>query len=356
MKLFKPCACADRRRCRHPFWFRVQLLGRDYRRSTRTANRALAGRIAAKKYNLILEGREGLRRPKAPPLSKHVEAYGIWATSNHPASASKDTRVLGQFLEAVGDKRLDQISVFDIERWKTQRAKEVSRSTVNRELTVLRGCFSRAMAWGRLERSPLVSIKDYTVDDTRLRVLDADELRTLLTQGAPDLVLLCRVTLECLPRLSEVLGLRREHIGGRWIEIRRKGGRVERVAVTPELRADLLRRCHTSGWVFGQGAKGKPPHREAVSVAMTRQMRSVGLPGVSHHTMRHTGVTLMLEAGINPRVIQRLAGWTSLRMLERYGHVRDAEALRAVTTVRRLLDAAQHDGKPAQTVRSEGDN
>jgi hypothetical protein len=28
--------------------------------------------------------------------------------------------------------------------------------------------------------------------------------------------------------------------------------------------------------------------------------------------MRHTGITLMLEAGVNPRVIQKLAGWTSL--------------------------------------------
>ena len=46
--------------------------------------------------------------------------------------------------------------------------------------------------------------------------------------------------------------------------------------------------------------------------------------------MRHTGVTLMLESGINPRVIQFLAGWTSLRMLERYGHVRDSEIRRAI--------------------------
>jgi integrase len=46
--------------------------------------------------------------------------------------------------------------------------------------------------------------------------------------------------------------------------------------------------------------------------------------------MRHTGVTLMLKAGINPRVIQLLAGWTSLRMLERYGHARDSEIRRAV--------------------------
>jgi hypothetical protein len=34
------------------------------------------------------------------------------------------------------------------------------------------------------------------------------------------------------------------------------------------------------------------------------------LSGVTHQTMRRTDVTLMLEAGISPRVIQRLAGWT----------------------------------------------
>jgi site-specific recombinase XerD len=92
--------------------------------------------------------------------------------------------------------------------------------------------------------------------------------------------------------------------------------------------------------VFGIGADGKPPTQEATSVQITRVMRKLGLDGVSHHTMRHTGITLMLEAGVNPRVIQKLAGWTSLRMLERYGHVRDAEAQRAVSTMHALIQKA----------------
>jgi integrase len=239
------------------------------------------------------------------------------------------------------------VSGFLVERWKAERNREVSQATVNRELNVIRGCFSRAVDWGRLERSPLAAVKAYRVDDVRIRVLNEEELATVLTQSPADLALMCRATLECLPRLSEVLGLRREHIGASWIEIRRKGGKVERVPVTPELRADLLRRAHRSGWVFGRGKHGRPPQQAAVSVAMTRLMRRLHLPGVSHHTMRHTGVTLMLEHGVNPRVIQRLAGWTSFRMLERYGHARDAEAARAVRTMRTILDSAQ---KPAHSL------
>lgn len=60
--------------------------------------------------------------------------------------------------------------------------------------------------------------------------------------------------------------------------------------------------------------------------------------------MRHTGITLMLEAGISPRAIQKLAGWTEstgLRMLQRYGHAPDAEMTRAVNVTAAAVDRAQ---------------
>jgi site-specific recombinase XerD len=69
---------------------------------------------------------------------------------------------------------------------------------------------------------------------------------------------------------------------------------------------------------------------DSIVLTRTRELRRLKIQHASHHTMRHTGVTLMLEAGVNPRVIQRLAGWSSLRMLERYGHAWDAEIRRAV--------------------------
>jgi integrase len=136
-----------------------------------------------------------------------------------------------------------------------------------------------------------------------VRLLSAAEIRLVLTEAPADIALMSRLTLECLPRLSEVLGLRREHLGSGWIEVRRKGGRVERIPVAPDLRDALMAHTHRSGWVFGQGESGSPPTQAAVSVEVTRLMRRLGLPGVSHHTMRHTGITLMLESGVNPRAI-----------------------------------------------------
>jgi integrase len=186
----------------------------------------------------------------------------------------------------------------------------------------------------------LRTVKAYKVDDSRIRVLTDDELKIVLT-STPDVALVCRVTLISLNRISEVLALQREHIGASWMEVRRKGGGVHRVALPDDLRASLLARCHRAGYVFGEGVDGAPPSQQTASNRVIRAMGRLGLDGVTHHTMRHTGVTLMLEAGINPRVIQFLAGWTSLRMLERYGHVRDTEVRRAVTVNAQHVEQAR---------------
>jgi integrase len=329
MNLFKRCDCADPRRCRHPFWFLYRLNRQRYRESTHTANRTLAGRIADKHRLATLEGRQGLQRRAPVRLSDHIQAY-VQHTAKTNRTAYKDRAVLDTLLASAGDRSLEDVSPFHVERWKQERAEDVSQSTVNRELNIVRGCFSRAVEWGRLARSPLHSVRSYKVDDCRIRVLSDDELRIVLS--APAFVaLLCRVTLISLSRISEVLALRREHLGGSWMEVRQKGGRVHRVALPDDLRNALLARGHASGFIFGEGASGEPPTQQTASNRVLRTLAALGLPGVTHHTMRHTGVTLMLDAGVNPRAIQKLAGWTSLRMLERYGHARDAEVRRAMT-------------------------
>ena len=350
MNLYKRCDCTES--CHCALWFRFRLHGREHRGSTRTGNRHLAQRIAHTRYTDALEGRSTRRLPRVA-LSAAVRTY-LAHVQKEQRTANKAERLLNQFQEFIGERRLADISTFLIEKWKLARAQQVELSTVNRELNVIKGMFSRAVEWKMLTGSPASGVKKYRVDDARIRVLTDAELQTVLTKTPADIALLCRATLECLPRLSELLTLRREHIGSSWMEIRRKGGRVDRVDVTPELRALLLKRAGRNAFVF-VGRTGEPPTQESVSSRITRIMRALGLGGVSHHTMRHTGVTLMLEAGVNPRVIQKLAGWTSLRMLERYGHARDAEAQRAVTTMHATLENAirQNVGTHAGTAALE---
>jgi integrase len=59
------------------------------------------------------------------------------------------------------------------------------------------------------------------------------------------------------------------------------------------------RRCRSrvSGFVFGTGKDGQPPQAAAISVAFARLATALNLPGVSHHTLRHTGATVMVANG-----------------------------------------------------------
>ena len=353
MNLFKRCGC--RESCDHPWWYRFRFQGREHKRSTKTTNRTLAQRIAAKRQVEILEGRERLRGPKAPCLSAHIESYVAW-TAKHNRTSNKDPGVLAGFLTVVGDKRLDQVGPFDIERWKTARAKEVKLATVNRELNIIRGCFSRAVEWKLIDSSPVVSVKPYRVRNVRCRVLSAEEITTLLTKAPPDLALLGRATLEGLFRLSEILNLRVEDIREDHITLTyTKNDRLRKVPITPALRRDLLTRAHASGYVFGVDPTGAPPKDTTVSVTFRRAAKRLGLIDVSHHTLRHTGTTVMLAAGASLRAVQEIGGWTSLRMLERYAHPSDGEKRKAVEIAASLTKVGTKTGTAKRVAHiSEG--
>ena len=331
MKLYKRCDCDADARCDHHYWYRFTLHRREHRGSTHTANRDLANRIAIKRQGQTLETHEKLRKLKTVKLSEHATAYAEWAEKTNRSSLLKDRRVLKGFQETVGDRPLDEITAFHVERWKTLRAKEVSQSSVNRELNVIRGCFSRAVEWGRLIVSPMKAVKPYRVDNVRMRVLSPEEIKRVLESCRPALQLIARTTLESLPRLSEVLNLRVEDLGPDYATIiQTKSGKSRRVPLTSELKAELLKQAHKSGYIFGQGKDGKPPQQAAISVAFGRLMRDIGLEGVTHHVLRHTGASAMVAAGISLRVVQDIGGWSTLRMLERYAHPSGAEMSRAV--------------------------
>ena len=330
MKLLKRCRCTARQRCSHPYWFRFFLHGREYRASTHTGNRTLATRIAEKRKVEVLEGRTGLRRPRVPKLSQFIPEYTNWSAKTN-RTAYKDPGVLAGFLTSVGDRRLDEVSPFHIERWKTLRSKDVKRATVNRELNVIRGCFARAVEWGHLALSPVRGVKPYRVENTRTRILSSEEIQRVLDGSSGDLRLIARATLESLFRLSDVLGLRTEDIGSTFATlVYSKGGRRRHVPLTAELRSDLLQRAHRSGWIFGEERyDGQPPKQSAVTIAFCRLMHRLKVQGASHHTLRHTGASAMVAAGVSLRVVQEIGGWTSLRMLERYAHPTGEEMQRA---------------------------
>ena len=61
-------------------------------------------------------------------------------------------------------------------------------------------------------------------------------------------------------------------------------------------------------------ADGSPLLPHSVSQAWRRLVRKAGFPGVRMHDARHTHATLMLEQGVNWKIISELLGHGSVAM------------------------------------------
>lgn len=67
---------------------------------------------------------------------------------------------------------------------------------------------------------------------------------------------------------------------------------------------------------------GSPLDPSTVSHAFNKVIRKAGLPHIRLHDLRHTHASLLLQAGVHPKVVQERLGHSSIRVtLDTYSHV-----------------------------------
>src|SRR3546814_11588897 len=85
-------------------------------------------------------------------------------------------------------------------------------------------------------------------------------------------------------------------------------------------------------YVFPSEAAGRGRVYQ-MNTQLKRCVRRAGLPDwVTPHTLRHTMATNAAQAGVDPATIQRMGGWKTRAMVERYTHAasrREGKAGRA---------------------------
>ena len=107
----------------------------------------------------------------------------------------------------------------------------------------------------------MTAIETWDTDDTPIRVLTAAERVIVLTELPPRYAMYCRVTLEALLRISEVLLLKRTDLGEASLQRRLKGGRVATIPVSRALIADLRGWLATPEQVYVFGDPPPSPRR-----------------------------------------------------------------------------------------------
>jgi len=92
-------------------------------------------------------------------LEDLITKYLDWIKDNQKTS-TREKSVLKIFLNYIRQKRINEITTWDIEQYKSKRKKDsLKPSTINRELTVLKSMFNRAIEWDELKTNPVKGVK-----------------------------------------------------------------------------------------------------------------------------------------------------------------------------------------------------
>jgi site-specific recombinase XerD len=191
-----------------------------------------------------------------------------------------------------------------------------SRATVARRLATLAGFYRYAVQEGALPHSPTTHIRRPSVArDSQTLGLDREEAVRFLTAAQAtsprDHALACLLTLNGL-RVSEAyaadvvdLGVERAH-------------RVLAVAIDAALGG------RTQGPLLVSNSSSRLDRHDAARI-VTRLTRRAGLAKhITPHSLRHTMVTLALDAGVSLRDVQDAARHTDPRTTRRYDRARHA--------------------------------
>jgi integrase len=236
-----------------------------------------------------------------------------------------------------GTDRLDKLTEFRLRRYRKEREEAGAKpATVNRELATLSHLMNRAASkewrWIRADDKPEIP----RAEEARkpIDILTPAQSEALLKAAVgdqdPDLWLFVLFGLNTAMRHSEIVCRRYDEVDWDncrlWIGRAKAGARVQ--PITPALRDSLKKRRESAedkdGWIFPSRTKtAKRPHRLSLAKSFQRAVVRAKLnpKKVTPHTMRHTGISLLVMAGADIATIQKISGHKTVQMVMHYAHV-----------------------------------
>ena len=269
-----------------------------------------------------------------------------------------DVTIRNQLIPHIGSVRLQQLTPLHLSKmYSVLITSGLSASSITMAHNVLHGALKQALRWQLVLRNvatgsgpaveapdPAVNIAElWTHDETRhfLDILAGERLRAFFV-----------VEINTGMRRGEMFGLRwssvdlrRGDVLVREQRVKVKGGMaVQRpktaqgrrsIVLSPDTLAILCEyrelqaseherfgdRWEGEDFVF-TSPQGKPLYPNYIDGLWRRLERRAGTSHMPFHNLRHLNATLLLDAGIHPKVVQERLGHSSITMtLDKYSHV-----------------------------------
>lgn len=305
---------------------------------------------------------EEKRQEKTPTLREFLEGeYGEWAETHYSDGEATVKRLTANFADLL-DSRLDEITPWLIEKWRTKRTKAGAKTaTLNRQLNPLKAMMNRAVEWGRIPANPLAgAVKLKTVDskakvrylsdeeEARLRAaLDAREGKLHARRASanawraergykllPSLAGGFSDHLKPLVLLSLNTGMRRGEtfnlawsdvdLGMRMLTVRGEGaksGQTRHIPLNDEAFKVLKswKRTGTGAGLVFPGEHGE--RMTSIRTAWAKVLTDAKVSDFRWHDLRHTFASRLVMAGVDLNTVRELMGHADLKMTIRYAHL-----------------------------------
>ncbi|MFC2170269.1 tyrosine-type recombinase/integrase [Acidobacteriota bacterium] len=225
-----------------------------------------------------------------------------------------------------GRMKLNEISPFHIEKYRAERlGKGVSKSTINRELALMKKMYNLAIDWKFLTENPVNRIKFFSEKENFIeRILTKEEEDRLLGVTSDHLKPILIVALNTGMRKGEILNLkwRQIDLSKKFIKVEKtKSERTRYISINSEVSnlLDKLRKERgKEEFVFTNPETGKP--FADLKNAFRGACRRANIRKFRFHDLRHTFASRLVERGVNLITVKELLGHSTVKMTERYTH------------------------------------
>lgn len=242
-------------------------------------------------------------------------------------------------------QRPDKITDFGIAHYVRHRRNEgAADATINREMSTLSHFLARCVEWGWATKK----LKVPKAEEPRKKIVTltpADQqalMRAAIGDQDPLTWLFVAIAMQTAMRHSEILRIRWEDIDFNMNRIHvakaKAGQRSQPMpqALAAMLKREMEQRDDQEGWLFPTNSKtAKHPHRQKMSEQFKRAVERAKLnpAKVTPHVLRHTGITGLVQAGVDLPTIQKISGHKTLAMVLRYTHLFDEHIDQAVANL-----------------------
>ena len=255
-------------------------------------------------------------------LCRAVEGH-LWAGQSSEKTSHQRLELACRLLGF--NRTIESITIADIDRMvKVLRDRETAHGTINRYFSALNVALKWALKRG-YRKSPLPELEWQDEDEGRIRWITPAEEETVLGLMARPESLMVFVSIRTGLRRGELLGLKPRDVEPGWVHLwgtGTKSGKGRSIPLSQEVYLALQE-------LFKLGMPTQESLRYQWSVAR-QAMNLADDEDFVFHACRHTFATRAVQAGVHPRVLQRLMGHANLSTTMRYMQVSDEMLTQAI--------------------------